>query len=169
MLEVVPATLRAEVAKAMPSKPQSRPLGPTKTYGRLAARYHVHRYNPKQDTTNGGPLKALPPPAEPSHIVGVDATPFDSMRRGNKVVVIATEHLMTCPVGDLPGGLAEGEAKFLVAKVALAHKAPMTLLSDRGQCFTARLLVEAGKPWDFQHGETMACYPCDNRLIGTSP
>jgi len=179
---VVPEVLKQQILlQAHDSPLTGAHLGFAKTMGKIKDRYfwegmcrEVERYvkscqlcqklkKPKQ--APAGMLQPIPP-GNAFDKLGVDVLgPFPKSHKGNKYVIVATDYATRwVETQAVPTATAVDIADFLIQRIVCRHGCPKVILTDRGSCFTAKLVQELMKSLGINPVKTTAYHPQANGL-----
>ena len=116
--------------------------------------------------------KPIKPPLTPIPIkgpfdrFGVDVIKFPRSARGNKYAVVFMDYLTKWPeVFATRDQTSLTIAELLVEKVISRHGVPAELLSDRGQVFLSRLMVDVYGLLGIRKANTTAYHPQTDGLV----
>ena len=116
--------------------------------------------------------KPIKPPLTPIPVkgpfdrIGVDVIKFPRSARGNKYAVVFMDYLTKWPeVFATRDQTSLTIAELLVEKVISRHGVPAELLSDRGQAFLSRLMVDVYGLLGIRKANTTAYHPQTDGLV----
>lgn len=104
---------------------------------------------------------------EPSFMLGIDMIgPLPRSERGNKYIVVATDHLTRwCETKALKSKNASEIARFLYTEILCRHGAPKVLLSDQGKEFCNNLVERLCTKMNTIKSQTSAYNPQCNGSV----
>lgn len=182
-LLVIPDSMKEEILLCCHDDPLSGGhLGFAKTFGKIKTRYFwpnmyseienyvksctncQHRKNvPKAPAGLLQPIKV----GTPFEKLGIDILgPFPKTKLGNTVIVTAMCYATKWAIAKaLPAGSAKHVADFLLEEVICKHGCFAQIISDRGKCFTSKLVTELVKGIGSYPTTTTAYHPKCNGLV----
>jgi len=158
-LLVIPQQQRSEILTACHDDPLSGGhLGIAKTIGKIKARYFwenmnreieqyvkscVHCQHRKKPPTRPSGLLDPIKVGEPFERIGYDLLgPFPKSENGNTYIIVCMEYATKwAEAKAIPNGTAKEVAKFLIEEIVCRHGCPKEILSDRGKCFTSKVIT----------------------------
>jgi hypothetical protein len=180
---VIPRTYRTQMLRIYHANPFAGHLGVEKTYHRIAGSFHWD--NMFQDTQEfirkcqicqttkakftrfKHPVGTIQIPPFPFHTIGIDFMgPLQPPSNGYSHILVMVDHFsryaIVVPTVDQS---AETVAKSVVEHLIYKFGAPMKLLSDRGQNFLSKLVMEVLVLLDIKKVNTTPYHPQTNGLV----